>query len=82
VIFLISRVGTSIPAEQFVNSLDNDPTIRSLVYCSPERIEEARAAVQGHVGGDEEYVARVSGLLFFFGFGWGEKGLTMVVVSS
>jgi hypothetical protein len=42
VLFLISRVGTSKEAQQFVQDIGNDPSIGSTVYVSPSDLAAKR----------------------------------------
>ena len=58
VIFLISRVGTSEEARQFVQGLGDDPTIGSTVYVAPGDLA-AKRAVYEKSGDNNAYTALV-----------------------
>ena len=59
VVFLISRVGTSEEARQFVQGLGNDPSIGSTVYVSPSDLAAKRAAFE-RSGDNNAYTLLVS----------------------
>jgi|SRR2546423_9172998 len=59
VIFLISRIGNSLYAKQFLDELEKDPEVGSMVFCSPERLDE-RLEVFRQNGDHREYTAYVS----------------------
>jgi hypothetical protein len=59
VIFLISRVGTSEEARQFVQGLGKDPSIGSTVYVSPGDLAAKRAVYQKS-GDNNAYTVLVS----------------------
>lgn len=61
VIFLISRVGTSKKAQQFVQGLGNDPSIGSTVYVSPSDLAAKRAVLKNS-GDNDAYTVLVSKL--------------------
>lgn len=59
VVFLISRVGTSEEARQFVKGLGEDRSIGSTVYVSPSDLALKRAAFK-RSGDDNAYTLLVS----------------------
>src|SRR5579871_5843921 len=59
VIFLISRVGTSEEAKQFVQGLGEDPIIGNTVYVSPSDLA-AKRAVYEKSGDNDAYTILVS----------------------
>jgi hypothetical protein len=59
VIFLISRVGNSLYAKQFLDELEKDPEVGNMVFCSPERLDERLEVFRQH-GDHREYTAYVS----------------------
>ena len=59
VVFLVSRVGTSEKARQFVEGLGNDPSIGSTVYVSPMDLAAKRAAFKKS-GDNNAYTLLVS----------------------
>jgi hypothetical protein len=61
VIFLISRVGDSPSAKEFLDQLEKDPEVGNMVFCSPERLDERLEALRRN-GDDREYTAYVSTL--------------------
>jgi hypothetical protein len=61
VVFLISRVGHSPEAEEFLRELEKDPELEDMVYCSLERLDDPdRMAVFQRCKDDIEYTAWVS----------------------
>lgn len=58
VIYLISRVGSSTEARQFIQGLGEDPQIGSTVYVSTLDLASKRAIYEGR--GDDEYTSLVS----------------------
>lgn len=58
VVFLISRVGHSPEAEEFLRELEKDPELEDMVYCSLERLDDPdRMAVFQRCKDDIEYTA-------------------------
>jgi hypothetical protein len=62
VIYLISRVGTSKGAQQFVQGLGNDPSIGSTVFVCPSDLAAKRAVLKKS-GDNNAYTVLVSKLL-------------------
>jgi uncharacterized protein (DUF608 family) len=59
VVFIISRVGSSLEAEEFLDELDNDEELKEWVYCSKDRLDEQSAVIQ-RVKDDVKYTKNVS----------------------
>jgi hypothetical protein len=59
IIFLISRVGTSEGARQFVEGLGHDSIIGRMVYVCPSDLGSKRAAFD-RSGNNDEYTLEVS----------------------
>ncbi|RSL74131.1 hypothetical protein CEP53_000453 [Fusarium sp. AF-6] len=48
VIFLLSQVGDDKSATAFLNNIQRDQEIGHMVYCSPDRLDDMIATMQGH----------------------------------
>jgi hypothetical protein len=59
IIFIISRVGTSEGARQFVKGLGDDPIIGRMVYVCPNDLGSKRAAFE-RIGDNNKYSLEVS----------------------
>jgi len=59
VVFLISQVGDSADATTFLRELQNNSSLRGMVYSSTERLDELRAKFEAQ-NDDRRYTAWVS----------------------
>ena len=57
--FLLCRVGDSVEGEAFLKELENDKSLKDMVYVSPYRIDHQLAIFQ-RCGNDDGYRAWVS----------------------
>lgn len=64
VIFLISQIGSDATATTFLRSLETDPQISSMVFCSTENLAAKFAQFQSSLQ-DKQYTAWVSNKSFF-----------------
>ncbi|EXJ76253.1 uncharacterized protein A1O5_00761 [Cladophialophora psammophila CBS 110553] len=55
VVFIISRVGSSPEAMEFIEELENGPGVEQMVYCSKDRLDEKMAILQRAAGNYIEY---------------------------
>jgi hypothetical protein len=62
VVFIISRVGSSLEAEEFLDELDSNEELKEWVYCSKDRLDEQNAVFQ-RVKDDVKYTKMVSSLI-------------------
>jgi hypothetical protein len=60
VVFLISQVGNSDEATQFLADLEHDPEVGDMVFCTEEKLDEQGLALMRW--GNKEYTAWVSQL--------------------
>ncbi len=58
-VFLLCRVGDSVEAEAFLKKLENDESLKEMVYVSPYRVDEELAIFQ-RCGDDDGYRTWVS----------------------
>ena len=60
-VFLISQVGSSTGATEFLAKIERDPEVGKMVFCTEEKLDEQESALRRW--GDKEYTAWVRRLM-------------------